>query len=580
MIKPLPEHEHATQHFKVTDIENRKNGQVLSMVTCWRKDPETISHKIHDTWDEYWSWLYAKAKKDKQWRTIYAHNGGGWDWLSLIHYLLNDGKKRKKSITAICAGSKMIMMRVTIEKRLSITFCDSLQLLRSSLDKLAKTYGLQGKIDFPYDNHETLFKKDRKLFNKYMVNDGELLLLVLENSLDLIRKRIAKIDGFSYTIGSTAMKVFKTVSMDRNISIPWEPGVKQLLREGYKGGRVEVFRCGVFDNVSVYDINSLYPHVMANTAVPCSDIGYFTQELEAGKVGCYRISFCQQRHDIPAVLSIGGESSYEGCGTFFTPEIELLMEVDKEAEIVVDTGFVFVDTDLLFCDYVNRLYNLRKSDPNGPVSLLCKFLLNSLYGKFGQKQEREKLVNVEPEPGESMIECLARFCETDTDVRLIAENHNIYGLMSKADCAFEHVGIAGMITSAARVELYKGMLHAGNDLIYVDTDSVHTTGKFADHLVSSSLGAWKLEDSGRGAYAGKKLYAILSSEGKEKIRAKGVSVGGRNGSRLGFNDMCQIVEGKKIECVYHKPPTPMQVFRGADPCVFSPKTRTLKRTSK
>jgi hypothetical protein len=577
MINSLEESESPTDDFVVCDIENKPDGEVFSIDTAWRnKVSGEIEHREDINWQSWWIWLNKTSKDNERFRVIYAHNGGGWDWLSLSKYLLeNRGRFGIKYLSGIIAGSKLITLSVGITKQPTIHLCDSLQLLRSPLDKLAKTFIGKGKVELPdgklpYD----IFLSDPDLFNKYKTEDTEILLQVMEKGLELIRKHVANIDTFGFTVGSTAMKVFKTIGLKyiKQISTPWKEDIRDILREGYKGGRVEVFKYGHFENVNVYDINSLYPSVMLDTAVPISDRGFWTDELHLENPSVYKIKFKQKNKKIPPILTIDGEGKYNGSGVFFSPELELLIRLDKKADIEIETGFVFIDSAIVFKDYVEKLYKLRLTDPDGPLSLLCKFLLNSLYGKFGQHSVREKIIAV------TEFNDIYDIVQDGGKLTPINEDSNVFSLQTENACPHEHVGIAGMITAKARVKLYEGILNAGIEhIIYCDTDSIHTTSRLCDSIVSSNIGDFKLEFVGEGAYAGKKLYA-LRNEDKEKIRAKGVSVGGRNGCNLLFNDIVSLTKGEEKICEFKQPATPQMVFRGINPCVFQPRKRTIKKT--
>ena len=573
MLSPLNPVDESSADFVVCDIENNPDGSVIDIDTCWRNQATgEIEHIKHETWSEFWAWIKPLARKETKFRTVYAHNGGGWDWLSLADELLRELTTDKDAVSAVVAGSSMVVLSVRVSKYYTFRLCDSLQLLRSGLEKLGQQFLNQGKIDLEGKLPHEIKKENPELYYEYLDRDTETLLRVLETALETLRENVAKIDNFGITIGSTAMKVFRTVGIDVPITIPWDDKLKELLREGYKGGRVECFNAGVFDRVFVYDINSLYPSVMRDFSVPVSDRGNWTQEYNKKGVGCYRIRYRQVNRSIPPVMIDRGVGSYQGEGVFFSPEIDLLLEVDKLASIEVVEGFEFFDIAYIFSDYVSRLYQLRKDNPDTPLSLLCKFLLNSLYGKFGQNPIREQLIHVKD------FDTIYELIQDSAKVSVLDDDRGLFQVSSLSDCAFEHVGIAGTITSQARVRLYRGLLEAKNELVYCDTDSVHTTKPFPDSMVSQELGSFKMEFEGRGAYAGKKLYALQDSKGNEKIRAKGVSVGGCNGQRLSFDDLCSVVNGETIECEFFRPATIRQVFGGQAPCVFKSKKRRIKRT--
>lgn len=578
MIKHLPESDSPDDFFVVTDIENRDDGSVFWIQTAWREDGEII-HLVHKSWAEYWDWLEPKSKQDKRFRRIYAHNGGGWDWLSFIDWLLTCDFSERDNLTlnSTCAGSKMVILSVRVKKSHTVKFCDSLQLLRSSLDKLSQAFLGRGKIQIDNRLPIQVYYEDRKLFEEYVKYDCENLLLILESTLEMLRKNVAKVKTLGHTIGSTALQVFKTccVDPDRPITIPWDRELKDFLRLGYTGGRVEVFKCDYFDSVNVYDINSLYPSVMLDTPVPVSDRGYWVKDHQypRGSIGAFEIEFIQRDTNIPPVLLHGHSGVYSGRGIYYSPDIECLLLHDPHAVVFVNRGYVFFDTAIIFKDYVERLYEIRIKNPDNPISLLAKFLLNSLYGKFGQKPERESIVSV------TDFDDLYSMITDGAKVRTIDDDTGVYSVINEVSCEFEHLGIAGMITSAARARLYDGLFDAGLErLCYCDTDSIHMLGNLDPIHVSNHIGKYKLEFHGEGVYAGKKLYALRDGE-TEKIRCKGVSVGGRNGSHIKFDDIVSLLEDKEIECKFKTTPTVKQVFSGKKSCVFFERKRKLKRTA-
>lgn len=596
MLRKLEVCDNPSTFFLCCDIEtfaspHPREGELLAIDTCWRDERGSIQHVSHTRWEEWWDWLVCVAREDTRFRCVYAHNGGGFDWLSLTERLLRWLPSERVSISAACAGSKMITMNVCVEKRFNIHLCDSLRLLMSGLDVLGKKFVGRGKVDLGGKMPHELYVEDRKLFVKYHQSDTELLLEVLENAFHLLHTRIAKISTLGFTIGGLALKVFRASFMEREISIPRDSYLKSFLRKGYTGGRVETFRRSYFESVRVYDINSLYPSVMREIPVPFSERGYWTTRWESEKVGVWEIKFVQLDTAKPPVLMVGGEGVYRGEGVYFSPEIELFLKMGGEIELI--KGYVFIDTEIVFKEFVDTLYSLRMEDSNGPLGTLCKFLLNSLYGKFGQHAERETIILDTSEEFSELVAILGdpERCQENEykniQLRSINTRLGVFGLTKKSQCEFEHVAIAGMITSAARVKLYEGMEYVCSrmgigHLAYVDTDSLHVVVKnfekdcLSADTVGSSIGKFKLEFEGSGVYAGKKLYALKSVDGKEKIRAKGVSVGGNFGAKLSFSDIIDIVNGQEKKCEFSQFSTPRQVFAEGKPCRLRKRTRTLK----
>lgn len=579
MLKSIEPTEQDNISFVVCDIEcyafpHPKEGEVIAIDTCW-KEQEEIKHQKHDTWKEWWQWLCSISEKDKKFRTIYAHNGGGYDWISFVQYMLHEGKTEKQSMSAACSGSKMVTLNITVAKSHSIHLCDSLQLLRSKLDILGQVFLKRKKVELDGLLPHEIFQADPIKFAYYHREDCEILLGVMESALLMLRNKVTKIDTFGYTIGSTAMKVFRTMGMENEISIPTDDFLKSFLREAYCGGRVECFRAGQYEKICVYDINSLYPYAMRSTKVPISDRGFWTRKYSGNEVSCFHIKWKQNNTSIFPILMYKGNGVYSGEGKFFSPEIDLLIKLDPHCEIEFVKGYEFLECDYIFSGFVDKLYKLRVDNPDSPISMLCKFLLNSLYGKFGQHAERESIVT----DTEIDLESLPEF--GDTRVRIINPRLGVTGVTKDVHCNFEHVGIAGIITSFARVQLYNGILESGIEkVIYCDTDSVHTIGSMPSNLIGTALGQFKLEQKGEGVYAGKKLYGIRDEQGKEKVRVKGVSINGKFGAKVTFNDLVGIVKGEHKECLFKQFATPLEIFTEQSKAgVLRQRKRTIKRTS-
>jgi hypothetical protein len=602
-------------NFSVCDIENDAAGNVLAIGISWR-ECGAIQHRVFSEWEDWWVWLVSQAKQRKTFRKIYAHNGGGWDWLSFLQWFVKTKRHEGVSVGMVEAQSKLVFLEIgftrkhgdTERSRLTIRLCDSLYLLRSKLNDLAKKILGKEKTEAKIEDVWDAWENDKPRFYAYLQSDCQLLLEILEQSLDLIRLHVAKIKSLGMTIGSCALKIFRTIGWgsDDPIDTTMPEHAEKLCREGYHGGRVEVFKHGYFPTLNVYDVNSLYPFAMVSTAVPISGRGIDTMLYRPGAVGCYRVEWRQRRKDIPPVLlGTDGNGSYEGVGVVYSPELELLQRIDCGATIFVRQGYQFMDTGKPFTEFVTQLYRLRLSDKNGAVGLLVKFLLNSLYGKFGQRQRREKLIafdsweaalEAEKENHENNAKLSDKRFHRELlpiDPTTFREGTPLYTESESVRVDHAHVGIAGMITSRARVALYERILQAGSDtVVYCDTDSIHTTGANLHADISPDLGAVKLEASGEGVYCGKKLYAIKEYRSanlpanwqfpiaSEKVRAKGISVGGKFGTDLRFNHLLEIAKGNELICNFDRPATFRAILLGVQSCKMdaSKRKRKIRKT--
>lgn len=545
--------------FSVLDIENFPDGEVIEISTF-----NGTNETRHRTWFDWLHWIRKVARTDKRYRTIYAHNGTGWDWLSLIQYAI----RADDSVVfhTIENNGKIIALYLPMD-RFTIKLCDSLYLLQCPLERAAQTYCGIGKVQDERLPHE-LWEQDRTKFNEYLTRDVEVLYLTLKKFGTLIHSKIAPIGTLGLTLPSTSLNCFRTSFLKKDISIPTCVKLKEALRSAYTGGRVEVFKPGYYQNVSVYDFNSLYPSIMQSTPVPDTGRTYYTRKPEFENCGIFKIRFEQHRTDKPPLFVQNGIGVYSGEGWYFTNEIRCFLSHGL-GNLTPLEGYVFQSERTLFSGFVECLYGLRMENKGDPIADVCKLLMNSLYGKFAIKEERSSTLYAD-------IDTVNEWIDKGKKVESIDFSENIWKVIEHVEPAYEHVGIAGTITSQARVKLWESM---DADTIYCDTDSIHTTKKME---TSSKLGELKLEFEGEGVYSGKKLYALRNPV-QTKVRAKGVKVGGKFGFGLTFEHLLNTLNGETVQTEFISPSTMKDVLKGKQPCrldkKLDKKSRKIKRTA-
>ncbi len=596
MICPTKPAAAISLEFVTADIENRLDGSLISIDTY---DGQTGTHYKHYDWEEWLRWVKVQGKLEdnQRFRTVYAHNGGKWDWLSFLEWVI--GEKEEKW-DAIETNDRIIAIAMPLGGRARLELRDSLYILNCSLDEAGRKYCGRGKVEyskFPLGipkgaRPHWLWLNDRAAYHKYHEGDTELLYDAIKSFANLVFTRISPIEKLRLTLPATAMQIFCTSYLGDSISTPGDERARILLRCGYVGGRVECFKPGHYKSVNVYDFNSLYPSVMATTPVPTSSRVRWSKKLDAEALegcGCYEVAFNQTRHDVKPLLMVGGKGVFQGTGVFFTNELRRFVNHNL-GTLKVHMGIRFVDTGTVFADYVAKLYALRLEDRDGPLGNTCKLLLNSLYGKFGQKPERSQIRMLTAEEISDMVRGDPATGREPQKVQPISRtNPFLCRVQTVKKARFEHVGIAGTITSEARARLWESF---DNGVIYCDTDSIHTTGKLAHD--GAKLGALKLEFSGEAVYLGKKLYGLrhkpgtVDKKGKllgDKLRAKGIRVKKDSeddiGFALTFEGLLPLLgSGTLLPCHFKSSPTANAVLKGTDSaCVFRERTRTIKRTA-
>ncbi len=85
-----------------------------------------------------------------------------------------------------------------------------------------------------------------------------------------------------------------------------------------------------------------------------------------------------------------------------------------------------------------------------------------------------------------------------------------------------HVELAAYLTAAARVELHRQLLAAGDDAIYCDTDSVYSRVPLT-RRIGDDLGEWGCEGSmSEWRAVAPKLYRYRDQHGKWIVKGKGL----------------------------------------------------------
>ena len=152
-------------------------------------------------------------------------------------------------------------------------------------------------------------------------------------------------------------------------------------------------------------------------------------------------------------------------------------------------------------------------------------MLNSLYGKTGQKEYPSKVFV----DGEGVLKIKR---EKQNMTKILSRGPDLYEIeISPLDLHPQHVGslvyIANYITSKARLLLFDAIykIHRDNGRVYYcDTDSIFTDSKLPQELLDEDkLGLWKCEyEIKRGKFFGSKSYVIETMSGKKFVKFKGI----------------------------------------------------------
>ena len=284
-----------------------------------------------------------------------------------------------------------------------------------------------------------------------------------------------------------------------------------FFRQSYYGGRTEIFNMHAKDSDKpfyLYDINSLYPYVMYNNSFPISmpkKVRYKNIHEIIDKSGIMEAQIITPPDlDIP-ILPFHREDSRlifplgRWTGVY---EFSLLAKALDYGYVIKPLRTWEFDSAPIFKDYVDRFYSL-KTQSTGAEQEIYKLLLNSLYGKWGERPDRKELI-------------------TDPDVHLegLMPFDTIFGYAIrtfKQNSAYHLPAISIRVTALAQLELYKlieRIIQANGIIYYCDTDSVITDIRLP---TSSKLGDIKLETTFmEGIFLMPKVYYLKLYDSDQK----------------------------------------------------------------
>lgn len=396
----------------------------------------------------------------------------------------------------------------------SLTFIDSLNFAKMSVEKMGKILGLP-KLTTPSfigqkpKNHEEW--EEMKLYN---MRDSQVTYMFVKF---LIKSFETLGATFKNTLASTSMTLFKNHYLDKEYYLPEEWVLLEQL-ESYYGGRTEAFSRGYFKDYLYYDFNSLYPSVMRDFDFPDPNSLRITrrnnEEIIFKYHGCSHVKIYVPEMKFPPLpyKQENGRVIFP-CGKiegWYTHE-ELRYAVSLGCTIVeVIKSHYYLEMCRPFERFMNDLYNLRlrfKEEKN-PMEYVVKITMNSLYGKFSQRfLEKDNWVH------ESFLQYEEKIEENQVEIK------NGYARIVKdtAPAVFCIPIWASYVTTYGRIKLHKALVKG--DAIYCDTDSIITKETFPE---SNKLGELKLEMPVDECIIVRPKFYALKSNNDEYVKIKGL----------------------------------------------------------
>jgi len=413
--------------------------------------------------------------------------------------------------------------------KLGIQFLDTLNWHKASVAQLGKIINMP-KLDHPsfLGKRKPLNPCEEKTLRDYNKRDCEISYYF---SLWL-QEQINKIGGeLKITIASTALDIWKRkfnkkvlVKEDRIFK---KRGIETNLRNkifnAYYGGRTETLQRGYYEDLYYYDFNSLYPSVMVNKLPLPNSVCYHKEGSIKDLYHREGVSFVTIEHvtdELPLL-----PYRYNGKLTFPTGKITgwwTHLEIRK----AVENGYILHDVKETisyslgfypFNEYVNIFYDKRlEAKKKGDSSqLIYKILMNSLYGKFGERKHKiVKHFDFKTVSDKELKEIRSHH-ESELSINDDGKGYFTY----EEECNSAHVFpiLPVYITAMARIKLWEKARTL--DPLYMDTDSIVTKQKLPS---SNKLGELELEHKiDKAIFIKPKMYYFKDGE-EEIIRMKGV----------------------------------------------------------
>lgn len=250
-----------------------------------------------------------------------------------------------------------------------------------------------------------------------------------------------------------------------------------------------------------------------------------------------------------------------GSGGLFGEYINLFLKIKQEA-----SGWPeWVQNEEDAIKYIAK-YSLREGiqldrdniAKNPALRSIAKLLLNSFWGKFGQRLTMPKTTFFHDSEADKFFQLLADPSKVVSNFHIVTKemiqvDWQQTKLTTKEDYQ-TNVFIASFTTCWARLKLYEVLQMLGERVLYFDTDSVIFVSKSGDKEpeVGSFLGQLTSEldpDEYITEFVsgGPKNYAYRTTKGKEVCKIRGFSLNYDNIKKLNFTSMLELVTGPEKE---------------------------------
>lgn len=473
------------------DIETRgfSGGFIIAKVKHWDG-----SEKYCHTPEETLAFI-LDTPKDASRRhtsgTIYAHNGGGFDFAYLAEAARDYCIAHPEIEASIIPQGKQKFIGIKFQNRRTkrghtVTLSDSMAVCPGSLKKMAEAFAPHmPKMDHCPD-HCFERKCDKGHVEGWFSKECERCMLYLDRDVDSLLASMKGLEAklhevfqapIGITNGAIAVKAAR-VTMD-GWYFRMKPEYEEFVRPAVHGGFVwSGFKRGSRGRAKTFDRSGAYGYQLTQGLPHGKET--FAGDLYDDTVPGIWDCTVWVPEDIPIPILCGPLGGYP-TGTFrhrFT-NIELEYAQKLGCQIVqVHEGLVWERYVYPFNEFIERCQSLeypKHGEADPAVKGTVKLLRNALPGKFATRPTVDKFILASETPEEEgwsnnlvdgMMTCV-----------WVKEGDEIDG----AGYIMPHWN--AFITARQRIDIHKILMAAGEYAYYSDTDSITLESTIADLLV-------------------------------------------------------------------------------------------------
>ena len=413
---------------------------------------------------------------------------------------------------------------------------------------------------------------------RYCRQDVDILAAAMEKYRDA-GLAATRLDPLRFvTAAAYAQALYRTAHMPARSMPILSRGEDDFVRRGFYGGRTDarqVYRCWTPADVEAghgaayLDVVSMYPAVQRYDALPCG-APWWAEDLPSGD-GCHAWLAGLQAGGLVAMvdcevvcppalyhpvllsrvdgrlLATLGDADHRLAGVWPSAELDLAVEKGYTVTRVVRALCSAASTGL-FASYVDvclqakQRHAPRGPEPNAGLYLVAKSTLNSLWGKFAQRDclDEARIFQGDRAPAAwyRVVDAYHGGRIADIDVLEAGPDYLFASITRPAGDALvirtTSLMLAAFVTARGRIRLYAMLDRLGERVMYHDTDSVvYAREPGADVAPEAGLGAWSdaTARDGRPDYIaefvalGPKTYAYRTVGGQTCVKAKGFAAG-------------------------------------------------------